>query len=134
MNDLATMQPPTPRRYTLATIAALLILIPLWTIFVMVVVQPESLMKQEQTMGSRLLWWVAVPMVAVGLLSGARWMMASKTAQAREQHRQVNTQQIVATDQSRREYVLEVIGLGATLDKYRQGALWTALQNGNPYT
>jgi len=31
-----------------------------------------------------------------------------------------------------REYVLEIIGLGVTLDKYRQGKLWEALQHGNP--
>jgi hypothetical protein len=38
------------------------------------------------------------------------------------------------TEQGQREYVLEVINLGVTLDKYRQGKLWDALQSGNPYT
>lgn len=33
-----------------------------------------------------------------------------------------------------KEYVLEVIGLGVTLDKYRQKALWEALTEGNVYT
>ncbi|MYN11442.1 type VI lipase adapter Tla3 domain-containing protein [Pseudoduganella aquatica] len=33
-----------------------------------------------------------------------------------------------------KEYVLEVIGLGVTLDKYRQKALWQALVNGNAHT
>jgi hypothetical protein len=37
-------------------------------------------------------------------------------------------------EQGRREYVLEVINLGVTLDKYRQGKLWDALQSGSPYT
>ncbi|WP_180977534.1 type VI lipase adapter Tla3 domain-containing protein [Janthinobacterium sp. ROICE36] len=37
------------------------------------------------------------------------------------------------TKQEKREYVLEVIGLGVTLDKYRQGKLWEALQKGNAY-
>ncbi|GJI92306.1 type VI lipase adapter Tla3 domain-containing protein [Duganella hordei] len=133
MKDAATMQPPKLWKYMLGTITAILILIPLWAIFVMVVVQPESLMTKEHTMGSRILWWVAGPVVAVGLLAGSRWMMASRTAHAEQQHVQVQTKQVVATDQSRREYVLEVIGLGATLDKYRQGALWDALQKGNPY-
>lgn len=36
-------------------------------------------------------------------------------------------------DPSSKEYVLEVIGLGVTLDKYRQGALWDALVQGTPY-
>jgi hypothetical protein len=33
-----------------------------------------------------------------------------------------------------KEYVLEVIGLGVTLDKYRQKALWKGLVEGNSYT
>lgn len=32
-----------------------------------------------------------------------------------------------------KEYVLEVIGMGVTLDKYRQGALWEALSKGTAY-
>jgi hypothetical protein len=84
-------------------------------------------------MGNRLWWWVATPVLAVGLLFGARWMTASKNAHAAHQHAQVQMQQAVATEQSKREYVLEVIGLGVTLDKYRQGKLWEALQKGSPY-
>jgi hypothetical protein len=34
---------------------------------------------------------------------------------------------------SPREYVLEVIGLGVSLDKHRQGKLWDALQKGHPF-
>ena len=30
-------------------------------------------------------------------------------------------------------YVLEVIGLGVSLDKHRQGKLWDALQKGHPF-
>jgi hypothetical protein len=36
-------------------------------------------------------------------------------------------------DARSKEYVLEVIGLGVTLDKYRQGALWEVLARGTPY-
>ena len=131
MNDIATVQTPKLWKYLLGALVALIILIPLWTIFVMVAVQPESLMTQEQTMSSRILWWVAGPMTAVALFFGARWMMASNKVQAQEKH--VQTHQVVAGDQSRREYVLEVIGLGVTLDKFRQGKLWEALQKGSPY-
>ncbi|WP_157266001.1 type VI lipase adapter Tla3 domain-containing protein [Azohydromonas aeria] len=35
--------------------------------------------------------------------------------------------------QAQREYVLEVISLGVTLDKYRQGKLWDALSRGSAY-
>jgi hypothetical protein len=38
------------------------------------------------------------------------------------------------TEQGHREYVLEVISMGVTLDKYRQGKLWEALQKGGAYT
>ncbi len=33
-----------------------------------------------------------------------------------------------------KNYVLEIIGLGATLDKYRQGAIWDALSKGDVYS
>lgn len=85
-------------------------------------------------MDSRLLWWVALSVLALGLLFGSRWLMAPKSAQTREQLSQIKAQQTVATERSKREYVLEVISLGVTLDKYRQGALWTALQDGNSYS
>ncbi|MYN11437.1 type VI lipase adapter Tla3 domain-containing protein [Pseudoduganella aquatica] len=39
-----------------------------------------------------------------------------------------------AAEPGRKEYVLEVIGLGVTLDKYRQKAIWQALVDGNAYT
>ncbi|CDG82448.1 type VI lipase adapter Tla3 domain-containing protein [Janthinobacterium agaricidamnosum] len=130
MNDIA----PTLWKYLLGALIALIILIPLWTIFVMVVVQPGSLMMQEQTMSNRLLWWVAGPVVVVTLFFGVRWMAASNQVQAKEQHAQAaQAQQVAASEQSRREYVLEVIGLGVTLDKYRQGKLWEALQKGDPF-
>jgi hypothetical protein len=99
-------------------------------------------MSQEQTMGVRLWWWVAGPVTVIALFAGARWAMATKNAQPAAQAQvqaqvqtQVQAQQpSVLTDQEKREYVLEVIGLGVTLDKYRQGALWDELQKGSPYT
>jgi hypothetical protein len=133
MSAVVALRGPKLWKFLLGAVIALVILIPPWTIFVMLVVQPESLMAQEQTMGNRLLWWLATPVVAVGLFSGARWINASDKVQEKEQHAQVQTQQVVATEQSKREYVLEVIGLGVTLDKYRQGALWDVLQKGSPF-
>ncbi|WP_426100941.1 type VI lipase adapter Tla3 domain-containing protein [Massilia sp. TSP1-1-2] len=135
MNGRATGESPKLWKFLLAALIALIILIPLWTIFVMSVVRPESLLIQEQTMGNRMLWWVAGPVAVVALFFGVRWIGATNKVQAKEVHVQAaQTQQIVATDQSKREYVLEVIGLGATLDKYRQGKLWEALQKGSPFT
>ncbi|MEO7495410.1 MAG: DUF2875 family protein [Massilia sp.] len=127
------VQPPTLWKYLVGAALALVILIPLWTVFVMMELQPDSLMIQEQTMNNRLLWWVAGPVVVVTLIFGMRWQHASNATQTRERAASMKTKQIVETDQSKREYVLEVIGLGVTLDKYRQGSLWAALQNGSPY-
>ncbi|WP_426103308.1 type VI lipase adapter Tla3 domain-containing protein [Massilia sp. TSP1-1-2] len=132
MNTDQMPEPPKFGRYLLGCAIAMIILIPLWTIFVMSVVQPVSLMSQEQTMGVRLWWWVAGPVTVIALFAGARWVMASKNAQPAPQ---VQAQQpAVLTDQAKREYVLEVIGLGVTFDKYRQGTLWDELQKGSPHT
>ena len=133
MSGTATAESPKLWKFLLGALIALIILIPLWTMFVMAVVQPESL-SMEQTMSNRLMWWVAGPVAVVALLFGARWMVASNKAPTSLQQAQAaQTQQGRATDQSKREYVLEVIGLGVTLDKYRQGKLWEALQKGSPF-
>lgn len=133
MSDTAAAKTPNLWKFLLGALIALLILIPLWTIFVMTIVQPASL-STEQTMSNRLMWWVAGPVVVVALFFGTRWMVASSKTPPSGQHTQAGqTQQGKATDKSKREYVLEVIGLGVTLDKYRQGKLWEALQKGSPF-
>ncbi|BDT58877.1 hypothetical protein MasN3_23710 [Massilia varians] len=86
------------------------------------------------------LWWPLAVLLGVGLLLGGRWVLAAREADARQVQAEAAAskarEQLAAasTEQGRREYVLEVIGLGVTLDKYRQGKLWEALQSGNPYT
>ena len=121
-----------PWKYLLGALLALIILIPLWILFVMTVVQPDSLMTQEQTMGNRLLWWVAGPVGIVTVLFGGRWMLASQTAHAKQTESQVQVHQVAPDAAKGPDYVLEIIGLGVTLDKYRQGKLWEALQGGSP--
>lgn len=122
-----------PAKYVTGAILALIVLIPLWTLIVMTVIEPDSLTTQEQTMGNRILWWVAGPLLAVGALFGAQWVKASKNEQAAQKNVAVQVRQAAQSEQQQREYVLEVIGLGVTLDKYRQGKLWEALQVGNPH-
>jgi hypothetical protein len=137
MSPIASASPPTLSRYLLGGLIALLVLIPLWTLFVARVIQPESfIFNEEQSMNSTWVWpvvrWgVLLPVAVVTLGFGARWTMASKNAPAKQQ---AEVQQATASAQAKREYVLEVIGLGVTLDKYRQGKLWEALQAGSPYT
>ena len=68
------------------------------------------------------------PVVAASLL-GSRWFNQPKSIPATRP----TEQDAPVSEQARREYVLEVIGMGVTLDKYRQGKLWEALQNGHPH-
>jgi len=68
------------------------------------------------------------PIVAAGLL-GSRWMQPHKPAAVEK----TVVLQAASGEQEKREYVLEVISMGVTLDKYRQGKLWEALQKGNAY-
>lgn len=68
------------------------------------------------------------PIIAASLL-GSRWLNHPRAIPATKPI----TQAAPVTEQSRREYVLEVIGMGVTLDKYRQGKLWEALQRGNAH-
>ena len=136
MSSVASTSPPKLWKYLLGALIALVFLIPLWTLFVARVIQPESfILSQEQSMNNTWMWpvvkWgVLLPTAVVGLLFGARWSMASKNVPTK--HLQAQAQQVAVSDQAKREYVLEVIGLGVTLDKYRQGKLWEALQAGSP--
>ncbi|MBW8828589.1 MAG: hypothetical protein JF606_03990 [Burkholderiales bacterium] len=87
-------------------------------------------------MSARLLWWVAAPVLAVVLFAGWRWNVAQAATLPAPQ---ASVPQAAAPDtdaakkQTVREYALEVIGLGVTLDKYRQGALWEVLSKGNAH-
>ena len=74
-------------------------------------------------------WLLLIPPIVAATLLGARWLHSSKPVAVA----QPQVQQAAPSEQDKREYVLEVIGLGVTLDKYRQGKLWEALQQGNAY-
>jgi hypothetical protein len=127
-----------PWKYVLGAAIALIILVPLWMAFDILVLRPQAINQPETTMTR--LWWFGVPVMAVVVLLGGRWMFASQQAQARQLQFKVEaekTEQRLAeahTELGRRQYVLEVISMGVTLDKYRQGKLWDALQAGNAYT
>lgn len=85
-------------------------------------------------------WWLLAVSLGIGLILGGRWVLVAREANARQlqavaaEARAREQTAAAHTEQGRREYVLEVINLGVTLDKYRQGKLWEALQSGNPYT
>ncbi|MES3022691.1 MAG: DUF2875 family protein [Pseudomonadota bacterium] len=142
MNAASTAQPPKLWKYSLGAFVVLMAAIPLWTVFMTFAVLPHfSFVTQEQMMSANnewlwqvLKWCVLVPAAIVALAFGVRWMMASKNAQAgQKQIVEAQPNKPARSEQDRREYVLEVIGMGVTLDKYRQGTLWEALQKGSPY-
>ena len=74
-------------------------------------------------------WLLLIPPMIAATLLGSRWLHSSKPVTVAKPQ----MQQAASSEQDKREYVLEVIGLGVTLDKYRQGKLWEALQKGNAY-
>jgi hypothetical protein len=85
-------------------------------------------------------WWLLAVVLVIGLVLSGRLILAAREANTRQMHAKaaaLKTRERLAaagTEQEQREYVLEVINLGVTLDKYRQGKLWDALQSGGPYT
>lgn len=110
---------------------SLLVLVPLWTLFVTRVVQPDSLIHAEPSVSKIVLWLVAVPLLAVGSVVAWRQLPSSAgTALA-----QTSAGEAAVTKSSASsDYSLEIIGLGVTLDEFRQAALWDALaKKGNPW-
>ena len=93
----------------------------------------EILLKKVMIMMLRLFWFLSVVVV---LIVGVLWIGAAAKRDTRSQIAGKLSAEVNASsgEQERREYVLEVIGLGVTLDKYRQGKLWDALQQGSPFT
>jgi len=85
-------------------------------------------------------WLLLIIVLGLGILIGGRRVLASRETDARQVQAKAVTSKVneqlmkARTEQGKREYVLEVINLGVTFDKYRQGKLWEALQSGNSYT
>jgi hypothetical protein len=81
-----------------------------------------------------------VPLLTAAVLFGGKWTKDTFAANARGHEWEQKTQQLkeqeaaASSEQARREYVLEVLGMGVTYEKYRQGKLWNALQQGSPHT
>jgi len=133
MSKRRPFERPSAFKYSLAALFSLLILILLW-----MWVEIELFGITTET-GMDKLRWIAIPTMIVALTFSAFWITSSRRASAREQallqqRQQLNQHQpTLANDLTRREYVLEVIGLGITVDKYRQTRLWEVLQGGSPY-
>ena len=133
-----TAQPPKLWRYLLWSALAAIILIPLWLVALWAM-QPEFMTNAETSMTQRTLSWLGLPIMAVLLMASGMWMNASAQARQAQAPKAAPTQsevpapQVDPAEQARREYVLEIIGMGMTLDKYRQGKLWDALRQGHAF-
>ena len=80
-------------------------------------------------MTQKTLGWLGLPIMAVLLMASGMWVSASAQARQAQAPKAASAQsetpvpKVDPAEQARREYVLEVIGMGVTLDKYRQGKL-----------
>jgi hypothetical protein len=130
---------PQAWKYIVGAVFAFPVLLLLWLLFDFKVWHPELVNVDAETTMDRVRWF-GVPLLAIAVLFGGKWTKDSFAASAREQAWQEKTQQLqdqetaARSEKARREYVLEVLGLGVTYEKYRQGKLWNALQQGNPHT
>ncbi|MGX9784307.1 type VI lipase adapter Tla3 domain-containing protein [Janthinobacterium lividum] len=82
--------------------------------------------------------WIGIPLLVLFLVLFVRWVSVSAQANERESATKKRAAQVqkesVDGSTSRDEYLLEVIGLGVTFDRYRQARLWDALQKGSAFT
>lgn len=129
--------PPTPPKawkYLTSASVLLILLAPLWIAAVWYAQPPGFFDESEMSM--KHVWWlVGAPVLVVAALVGSRWHVATTSHAAAVASPALATAAPaeIQDDQRRREYVLEVISLGVTLDKYRQGALWDAIKNGSAF-
>lgn len=110
-----------------------LLLISLWIIFEVCVLGTET----EAIMNR--IGWIGLPIFIVGLIFGSSWVTVAREASVREAAWKKKSdllqreQSANRTQQAQREYVLEVISLGVTVEKYRQEKLWKVIHDGTPY-
>jgi hypothetical protein len=123
----------------LALVHSIVPAILLWTFFDLPILHAETLPDGE--LGMKNLRWLGISLVLLiaFALSGHYLMAAQQKLTSENRHRlaeeEAQREAAKASDvKGKQEYVLEVISLGITLDQYRQGKVWEALQKGGPYT
>ncbi len=76
--------------------------------------------------------WLIVPVVALAVFAGWRWLGPSAIANM-EPGQSAPQPTAGPAKAASSDCVLEIIGMGVTLDKFRQGALWDVLKQGHPF-
>ena len=138
--DELRMSSPRTWKYIVGAMITFPVFFLLWVVFDLSVLRPElAYLGMETTMDK--LRWFGIPLLVIIILFGGKWLFDVNAAQGRERMWQRKVQKLKQeefinkeSEQSRREYVLEVLGLGITVEQYRQGKLWNILQRGGPYT
>jgi len=131
---------PKAWKYAFGAVTTFPVLFLLWVEFDFRVLRPEvAYIDMETTMDK--VRWFGLPLLVIVVLFGGKWLFDVSAADGRERKWQQKIHQLKQqeaierkSEQSRREYVLEVLGLGVTVEKYRQGKLWNVLQQGGPYS
>lgn len=134
---LVPIRRPKVWKYLLVAVLLYLVLAPLMTALDVLLIHPKILSQPETAMDR--LRWIVAPFLVVAFFLGGRFLDATRQAYAHEnklrlielQEKRAKSQAMIAKEH--REYVLEIMGLGVTVDKYRQGKLWDALKKDNPY-
>jgi len=138
-NEKDPMRRPKAWVYVLGAVILFPLVFLLWIVLDVRVLHPELMSIEKETTMDRLRWF-AVPLLLVAFTVGSKWAQDSFGARACAQEWQRKMQALkeqeaaAHTEKARREYVLEVLGMGVTYEKFRQGKLWEALQQGSPYT
>jgi len=133
-------RPPRVWKYVLGALITFPILFFLWVVLDFRVLRPELANIDVGTTMDKIRWF-GTPLLLVTVLFGGKWLIDTYDAYGRNREWQERVLQLKERDasekiseQSRREYVLEVLSLGITVEKYRQGRLWQVLQEGGPYS
>lgn len=132
--------PPAVWKYILGAVVAFPFIFLLWVITDLWALRPELADIDVGTTMDRVRWF-GVPLLVVLVLFGGNWALDRYAAHERERTWHQKTQQLKdqesldkRSQQSARGYTLEVLGLGITVEQYRQGKLWQILQHGGPHT
>ena len=129
---------PSRRLQSIRIAALMLIAISAWTLYL---IQMDAAIFNDPEGSAMQKWmtWLGIPIVGVVVIlvaqSGLTALAEARGAsRAEDRQRAQQASAAISAQADPRHYVLEVIGLGVSLDKHRQGKLWDALQKGSPFS
>ena len=122
--ESADIKSPVTWKYVLGAVIAFPFLLLLWVILDLRFLRPELInLDVETTM--EFLRRFGVPLLVAVVLFGGKWIFDAVAADERKQTWMEKTRLLEkqalaqATEKAQREYALEVLGLGITVEQYR---------------